>query len=403
VSFAREGYTFISRRCEKLGTDGFRTRLALRPVTCIRGADAAEFFYGDQRFSRSRAFPKSVQHLLQDEGSVQALDGEAHRLRKEMFLHALHGQAPEDIADAFEREWRAAIPHWQRAEETVLHEAVERLLTRTAMSWAGVPVTERSVRRRAREFSAMIGEAGSIGPVNWWARWLRNRCERWAQRLVTAVRGGHIHPPEGSALAIVATHRGGSGEEIDTAVAAVELINVLRPIVAVGRFVTFAALALLEHPQWQETFAAGEERDLVGFVHEVRRVYPFFPLVAGTVREPVRWHGHAFSAGDWIMLDLYGTNHDPRLWTRPEVFDPRRFRDWVGDPNTLIPQGGGRYEDNHRCPGEQATIALMARAVQLLTQTTRYGVGVQDFSVSLRRMPTLPKDGFVIRDVRPVA
>ena len=38
IDLLREGYTFIPRRCDRLGTDGFRARLLLKPVTCIHGA-----------------------------------------------------------------------------------------------------------------------------------------------------------------------------------------------------------------------------------------------------------------------------------------------------------------------------------------------------------------------------
>ena len=82
IDLLREGYTFIPRRCDQLGTDGFRTRLLFKPVTCIHGADAAGMFYNGHRFTRQGAFPTSIMHLLQDEGSVQALDGDAHHHRK---------------------------------------------------------------------------------------------------------------------------------------------------------------------------------------------------------------------------------------------------------------------------------------------------------------------------------
>lgn len=113
INLTRRGYTFISRRCDRLGTDGFRARLLLRPATCIRGAEAARLFYGGDRFTRQGAFPKSVMHLLQDEGSAQAVDGDTHRRRKAMFLEALQGDYTMDLRGIFEREWLVAVPGWQ--------------------------------------------------------------------------------------------------------------------------------------------------------------------------------------------------------------------------------------------------------------------------------------------------
>jgi hypothetical protein len=39
VALWNEGYGFISRRCNRLGSDVFHTRLMLRPVLCARGAE----------------------------------------------------------------------------------------------------------------------------------------------------------------------------------------------------------------------------------------------------------------------------------------------------------------------------------------------------------------------------
>ena len=401
LALLREGYTFISRRCDRLGTDAFRTRIMLRPAVCVRGAEAARMFYGDERFTRQGAFPPTVLHLLQDEGSVQGLDGVAHRRRKELFLQLLQRPGSAGITDVLRTQWPAAVRRWQRADRVVLFDALNELLTQVAATWAGVPLGEEELPRRARELAAMRTRAGSVGPANWWAQHLRNRSERWARDAIRRVRTGELTPPEGSAVAAIAGWRGEDGEPLDLAVAGVELLNIVRPIAAVSRFGVYAALALLQHPRWRDTFAAGDEEDLAAFVLEVRRFFPFFPLVAGRARKPFTWEEHDFDVGDRVFLDLYGTDHDPRLWTDPETFRPERFRGWRGDPWTLIPQGAGDYAENHRCPGEPMTELLLAEIVRLLTRATRYDVGLQDFSFSLRRLPTQPADGFVISDVRP--
>src|SRR5699024_2748272 len=65
LAFLREGYPFASSRFEALGEDVFTTRLVLRPVTFLRGEEAAAMFYGGDRFTRQGAMPATVQHLLQ--------------------------------------------------------------------------------------------------------------------------------------------------------------------------------------------------------------------------------------------------------------------------------------------------------------------------------------------------
>ncbi len=179
-----------------------------------------------------------------------------------------------------------------------------------------------------------------------------------------------------------------------------ELINVLRPVVAVARFVIFAALALHEHPECRQKLLDVGDDYLEPFVQEVRRFYPFFPFVGGRVRDEFDWRGRHFAKGRWVLLDLYGTNHDARIWGDPQVFRPDRFRRWDGSAFAFIPQGGGDYYTDHRCAGEWITIELVKRAVRLLTESMSYEVPEQDLRIELSRMPAIPKSRFVISDVR---
>jgi fatty-acid peroxygenase len=55
--------------------------------------------------------------------------------------------------------------------------------------------------------------------------------------------------------------------------------------VAVAWFITFAALALHDHPECRQQLEVGEDDYLELFIQEVRRFYPFFPAVGGRVRE----------------------------------------------------------------------------------------------------------------------
>src|SRR5262249_12228429 len=161
--------------------------------------------------------------------------------------------------------------------------------------------------------------------------------------------------------------------ELDLKTAGVELLNVLRAVVAVARFIVFAAKALHEHPDARRRIATGDRQYLDRFVQEVRRLSPFFPFIGGPRGRPFEWPGYAFPGGTWVILDLYGTNRDPRSWKDPTAFRPERFR----EPANLfefIPQGAGDAALTHRCPGEELTVQLMRTAVLLLLESVTYGV-----------------------------
>ncbi|MEV1131126.1 cytochrome P450 [Agromyces sp. NPDC049794] len=393
-AFVRDGYLYGDRRFRRLGSDVFTARLAGRPVTVMFGAEAVGIFYEGERFSRDRAMPASVRHLLQDEGSVQALEGSPHRHRKSMFMQMLEPASIDELVSRFDAEWSAAGRRY--AGRTVsLYDVTVDALTRTVVGWCGIPLHAVDLPELGGALAAMVDRAGSFGPVNWLARARRRRVEQWAAELILDVRRGRLEVASGSPVEQLALATDVDGTLLPEDIAAVELLNVLRPTVAVSRYLVFTAHAMHHHPDWRSRVTTDHE--MAGhFANEVRRRYPFFPLIAGTVQRPFEWRGRDFEPGEWVILDLYATNHDKRLWSERNQFRPERFERWSGDPNTLVSQGGGDAATGHRCPGEAATIALTTRFAELIAPEPPFTVPAQDLRISLRRIPALPQDRFLV-------
>jgi fatty-acid peroxygenase len=395
-----EGYRFIGNRCDELGSDIFSTRLMLKRVVCVRGEAAARMFYQPGRFTRRGAIPPGTLGLLQGHGSAQVLDGEMHQVRKAMMLGLQSPDSRARLVALAETEWRARFERWPRLRRIVLIQEAQAVLCQAACAWAGVPLAdvEEEVLRTA-EFSAMIEGAGAVGPRNWMGLSLRRHTEAWARAHIEAVRMGRPVDPD-SPLAVIAFHTDADGEVLSMDHAAVELINVLRPVVAVARYIVFGALALHSFPQWRTRLAGGDDAALDMFVQEVRRYYPFFPAVGGRALASFEWNGLVFDKGDWVLLDMYGTNRHPSTWSDGETFRPERFENWQSNGFDLIPQGGGDYARGHRCPGEMLTSELTKSALRLLAGEIDYDVPQQDLDISLSHMPAMPASGFVMEGIR---
>lgn len=390
LAFLREGYPFFSRRFAQCGSDMFRTRLMLTPVTCMRGALAARLFYAERSLTRRGAMPATAVTLLQDYESVQTLDGPAHRDRKAAFLGL---RDPARVADAralFAEVWTRRLSG-AAGREIALLDFSAAALTETALRWCGLDAGEDDVARRCEEMTAMIEGAGGVGLAQLRGQRLRARSERWARGLTER----RFADPDGP-LAAVLAHRGAGGARLPRAVAAVEALNVIRPIVAVSRFVAFAGHALATAPALRDELRAGTEGMRRSVAQEVRRFYPFFPAIGARTRERVTLMGVVFEPGDWLLLDIYGTNRHPKEWPDPDAFLPQRFlsRDWRESP--LCAQGAGDVAEGHRCPGEDLTIALLTEAVGLLAEGPFEWTG-RPPPVRLDRMPAAPEGGSPLR------
>ncbi|MGK9201003.1 cytochrome P450, partial [Sinorhizobium meliloti] len=370
LALLREGYTFISARCDELGSDIFRTRLMLRPVLCVRGEAAAQLFYDSEDVTRVGSMPWTVLRLLQDKHSVQQLDGERHRQRKAMFIDlAMSDDEIAALVDRFRDHWLSQVgdPETVRFD---LRQLANLALTKASADWIGIPESSRDDRRLAASLARMIDSTGSFGPSAWIALMSRRRTERWLASIVEAVRDGSLDVSGECALkTICLLYRDVDGRALSTEAAAVELLNLLRPISAISRWIVFLALALARNTDWQERFRGGHDEEIEGFVEEVRRLYPFFPFVGARLRKDLVWQGHPLGKDDWLLLDLYGTTHDARLFPQPAVFNPKRESSWRNGDFRFIPQGGGRPETSHRCPGEKMTVAILQETLKLICRS----------------------------------
>jgi hypothetical protein len=123
------------------------------------------------------------------------------------------------------------------------------VISRAVCEWSGVPITAAEVADLAADLTAMVDGFATLGPRHWRARRARGRWERRLATLIDQVRAGSVVAPAGSALSVVAHFTETDGEPLDSEHGAVELLNVLRPTVAVSLFVAFVGHALHRWPE----------------------------------------------------------------------------------------------------------------------------------------------------------
>lgn len=396
LALLKEGYLYIHNRAETFQSDLFKTRIMGKNAICMRGKEAAKLFYDEDKFQRKLAVPNRIQETLIGKRAIQTLDGQKHRLRKYLFMSLMTPQQQKQLAEKTAEQWKQAKKQWETKKQIVLFEEAKKVLCKVACEWAGVPLSEREVSVRADDFISIVYVFGRVGPEHWKGRIARNRIEDWLEAVIDDTRSGTLHVDEATALYKMAFFQDKKGQHFSTHMAAVELMNVIRPIVAIATYITFAAVALHEHAGQMEKLKAGTHDDFVRFIHEVRRYYPFGPFVGARVKKTFYWKNVEFKKGTLVFLDIYGTNHDPRIWENPNEFNPDRFQNWDGNLFNFIPHGGGDPAKGHRCPGEGITVEVMRATLDFLVNHIDYHVPSQDLSYKMNQIPTLPKSGFVM-------
>ncbi|MEW1635320.1 cytochrome P450 [Streptomyces sp. NPDC093801] len=394
------GYAWLPDRMRRSPDSTVRTRLLGRPAIALRGPDAVAFFYDEKHVVRTAALPDPVLDTLFGQGAVHTLDGDVHRVRKAMFVSLLEdGTGVAALGEYVTRRWREAMAD-RRQDRVVLFDEAAKVLALAVRDWAGLPLSDAAAADLARDCTSMVDGFATPGPRHLRARRARRRQEQALAGLVTEVRRTPEADADGPALETVARHRDLDGALLDPRTAAVELLNIIRPTVAIAWFAAFAAHALHRWPHHRDSLRADTGGSYAeAFAHEVRRFYPFAPFVAGLAAQDLTWRGDRVPKDALVLLDLYGQNHDPALWEDPYRFDPCRFgrpegaRDQL---DNLVPQGGGDPARGHRCPGEDITVTALA-AISTELARLDYDVPDQDLGIPLSRMPTLPRSGFELR------
>ena len=390
-----EGYAWLPGLRARSEAGVAHTRLLGQRAVGLCGPDAARFFYDEDHVQRRSAIPMPVQKTLFGEYAVHTLDDGQHRRRKAFFLSLLTPEAAGGIADAVGAAWDDTVAGWRAGQQVVLFDEAARAITRGVCRAIGVPLAEAEADEVAQDLIAMVDGFATPGPRHWRARRARRRREAWLAELVNAVRAGRAAPSPDSALAAAAHHRDADGQELTPRLAAVELLNIIRPAAAVSWFVTHAAHAMHRWPQHRERLASGDEEFTEAFAHEVRRFYPFAPFIGGLAVRDLTWRGEPIPRGTMVLLDLWGHNHDPELWDEPFTFRPERFLGRQIGPFELVPQGAGDPVTHHRCPGEPTAVAILATLSGRLARTD-FHVPEQDLTISLRRIPARPSSGFLL-------
>lgn len=400
INLLKDGYLFISNRMNLYDTDIFETHIMGQKAICITGEDASKIFYDPDLFQRKGAAPKRVQKTLFGKNAIQSKDGICHIKRKSLFMEILSKEEVEKLSQLVKKELINSIYEWEQKGEVVLFKELSEIICYIVCNWSGISINKAESKYRTKDFVNMIYSFGSIGPRYKKGKKARKESEIWIENIVKEVRSKKLEVDKSTPLYKISFYKDIDNKLLDDKMAAIEIINTIRPIIAVSTYIVFAVLALYTHPLCKEKLIKNEKNYYENFVQEVRRFYPFTPFVGARVKKNFSWNEYEFKKGTLVLLDVYGINHDPRIWDDSEIFRPERFENKEKNLFDFIPQGGGNPAITHRCPGEYVVINITETVLDFLLNYIDFDVKKQDLSYNLNKIPTIPRSGFIISNIK---
>lgn len=392
-----EGYLLLSELRKEANAPVVKARLLNKEVIAIYGKEAAKKFYDPRNFKREGAMPKIVLKTLFGENGVQTLDGQAHEHRKTIFMDLMTPKRMEEYHRILDKNLTQKLDRQQGQFE--LFDIAKDVLFRSICEWAGIDLsqlTKKEVDQLAEYQISMISSAVTNPATHIKGIDNRKKSEKWAQSLIENARINPVAGKEDVALYAFAKATDDHGELLPIDVAAVELLNVIRPTVALTVWIALMGHALFSRPDIYQRLHAEFDQLQDSFIQEMRRYYPFFPMLPAFAIQDVEVDGYLIPKDSWVVLDLYGTNHDDRMIETPEVF---RISRYLGkekhisydEEYEMIAQGGGEFKTMHRCAGEWITLHTLRVFSDQLVNKYQFSIPEQDWSIPMNQFPTYPK------------
>ena len=392
-----EGYLLLSELRKEANAPVVKARLLNKEVIAVYGKEAAKKFYDPRNFKREGAMPKVVLKTLFGEDGVQTLDGKAHEHRKTTFMNLMTPKRMDEYHRILDKNLAQKLD--QQHGEFELFDLSKDVLFRSICEWAGIDLFEMSkeeIDQLAEYQISMISSAVTNPATHVKGIENRKKSEKWAQSLIEHARTNPIAGKEDIALYAFANATDDDGELLPIDVAAVELLNVIRPTVALTVWIALMGHALFSRPDIYQRLHAEFDKLQDSFIQEMRRYYPFFPMLPAFAKQDVEIDGYLIPKDSWVVLDLYGTNHDKRTIETPEVF---RISRYLGkekhisydEEYEMIAQGGGKFEAMHRCAGEWITLHTLRVFSDQLINKYQFSVPKQDWEIPMNQFPTYPK------------
>jgi retinoid hydroxylase len=409
--FLKDPFAFTLARTRQHGSV-WKTRILGDTVVFFAGPKAFSFFMNPEHFTRQSGSPRFLQELLHPD-AVPFLDGERHRVRKQLLLSAFADRALASYLPGIFAILGRFVDGWAAAGEQAIAGELSQLGFDIADHLFAASDPARSNTEVAADFAALIKGTFSPPinlPFTTYGKAVKAR-DRLRAYLQHQVARRDAAGSAGTALGVLAAARLPGGEQLPADELAIEILHFF--FAAHGGLTAALAWAIVvlgEHPDLALRLRAEADaqlgdgpptlaqvralRDARAVGREILRAYPIAPTTFfGIARRDLELDGYAIRAGWKGAGAIWATLQDSVTFTDPTVFRGDRLGDDAVaalPAHSFVPQGGGPAE-GHRCAGETLIQLVVPAFLGWFTRHYDLHYPVQDASPGAGGLGPLPK------------
>ncbi|WP_422072949.1 cytochrome P450 [Tranquillimonas rosea] len=306
-------------------------------------------------FPKSERIGEGLRPLLGR--SVFLTNGAVWQRQRRIIDPAFEGGRLRDTFPAMLAAGRAAAdrlhPGVVEVEAATSHAAAD-VIFRTLFS---LPIEDETASRVFARFRAhqraqpILNLAAFVPLPRWMPRFHSRRTRRTARDIRGLIAGlaedrqrriAAGTAPDDLATKIMTTRDPETGETFSTA----EMVDQVAIFFLAGHETSASALAwalylVATHPEAQDRVAAeavafmadprfsglSELRFTRDVFRETLRLYPPVPMMVRETMQPERFRNREVPRGAQVVVSPWHMHRNPRVWTRPDAFDPERWRD----------------------------------------------------------------------------
>jgi len=420
LDFMRSPFTFGLQHAKEYGPVSYSN--LLMQDTIVLSGRALGHFYNSSLVGRRGAYPVHVVDLMGGE-VLPMLDEPLHSIRKEWLHKAFEPGFMEEHLYKIEDQVQESMNRWTSLHRFHWVPEFRRLTARiTGSLLFSDPAAGEAHLQDFEDIHKAINSFPSSLPLSNYRNgekardnlfdWYIDHNSRLASGEKKGLEIGRLMLPE----------QLGQGISADGAMR--ELHHLGLSIYGIHHALAFTVQALSQHADvWRRAKAEVANISSKGqinldqlrqltylgqIVNEVKRYYPLFAGAFGYAKQGFYIEDNYVPKDSILYGSLYAANHDPSLFTNPEVFDPSRFHS-VAEAGTEGASAAGHFHPHHyshgvgmdaalshKCPGEDLSSYVMKIVLVHLLRGYSWDLPSQNMQPKWDLFLPVPRSGLMV-------